>query len=205
MSAVRRAEVGFRAVCHSPRHAAAVAPAAPVSRTPGVVIVGAGLAGRAAAAAIRALDAAIPITLVTACDGDVYNKPELSVALARGLSPEALCRETGSDMARRLQFRLLVPPLPLASRPHNTRCARRAARSATAILILAQGAKPALAAGATRRPDMADQRSAGLDRALPTPRRWRAACRDRRGRRWSAANWPRIWSGQAMRSRCSTA
>ena len=48
------------------RRSVAAAPAVAVSRTPGVVIVGAGLAGRAVAEAVRALDASVPITMVTA-------------------------------------------------------------------------------------------------------------------------------------------
>jgi rubredoxin---NAD+ reductase len=122
-------------------------PAVAASRVPGVVIVGAGLAGREVAEAVRALDGAIPITMVTACSGDVYNKPELSVALARGLSPEALCRETGADMARRLRVRLLDSTFAVGVSP-----ARHALRTTRGTLdyshlILAQGAKPALPAG----------------------------------------------------------
>ena len=122
------------------------APAVAVSRSPGVVIVGAGLAGRAVAEAVRALDAAVPITMVTACAGDVYNKPELSVALARGLSPEALCRETGSDMARRLRVRLLGSTFAVGVSPAQH--ALRTTRGTVGYthLVLAQGAKPALPA-----------------------------------------------------------
>ena len=49
---------------------------------PGTVIVGAGRAGWQMAEALRARDAAMPITLVTDCNGDVYDKPMLSVAMA---------------------------------------------------------------------------------------------------------------------------
>jgi rubredoxin-NAD+ reductase len=124
--------------------AAVAAPAEVVSRTPGVVIVGAGLAGRAVAAAVRSLDDAIPVTMVTACSGDVYNKPELSVALARGLSPEVLCRETGADMARRLRIRLLDSTFAV-----GVSCSQRSLRTTRGSLryshlVLAQGAKPAL-------------------------------------------------------------
>jgi rubredoxin---NAD+ reductase len=50
----------------------------------GTVIIGAGRAGWQMAEALRARDGAMPITLVTACNGDVYDKPMLSVAMARG-------------------------------------------------------------------------------------------------------------------------
>jgi rubredoxin---NAD+ reductase len=120
------------------------APAMAASRTPGVVIVGAGLAGRAVAEAVRALDDAVPITMVTGCAGDVYNKPELSVALARGLSPEALCRETGADMARRLRIRLLGSTFAVGVSPAQHALRTTRGTVGYAHLILAQGAKPAL-------------------------------------------------------------
>jgi rubredoxin-NAD+ reductase len=126
--------------------AVGAAPSVAAPRSPGVVIVGAGLAGRAVAEAIRCLDGAVPITMVTACAGDVYNKPELSVALARGLSPEAICRETGSDMARRLRVRLLASTFAVGVSPaqHVLRTTRGSV--GYSHLVLAQGAKPALPA-----------------------------------------------------------
>lgn len=74
----------------------------------GVVIVGAGRAGWQMAEALRALDAKLPITLVSHCAGDVYDKPLLSVALARGIAPETLARESGAAAAARLGVRLLA-------------------------------------------------------------------------------------------------
>jgi rubredoxin-NAD+ reductase len=74
----------------------------------GVIIVGAGRAGWQMAEALRALDAALPITLVSSCEGDVYDKPMLSVAMARGLAPESLAREGGAAAATRLRVRLLA-------------------------------------------------------------------------------------------------
>ena len=74
----------------------------------GVVIVGAGRAGWQVAQAIRETDADLPITLVTACNGDVYDKPLLSVALAKHLALDTLVRETGAQAAARLGVRLLA-------------------------------------------------------------------------------------------------
>ena len=62
----------------------------------GVLIVGAGRAGWAMAQALRERDASLPITLVTRCAGDVYDKPMLSVAMARQLHDGALVRESGA-------------------------------------------------------------------------------------------------------------
>jgi rubredoxin-NAD+ reductase len=68
---------------------------------PGVLIVGAGRAGWQLAEALRGHDADLPITIVTACAGDVYDKPLLSVALARQIAPEKLVKETGAEAAQR--------------------------------------------------------------------------------------------------------
>ncbi|PKM03577.1 MAG: rubredoxin, partial [Gammaproteobacteria bacterium HGW-Gammaproteobacteria-6] len=49
-------------------------------RETGIVVVGGGLAGWSVIEAIRAIDQSTPITLVSGCKGDLYHKPELSVA-----------------------------------------------------------------------------------------------------------------------------
>ena len=115
--------------------------------TPGVVIVGAGRAGWQMAEALRALDAQLPITLVTACAGDVYDKPLLSVAMARGLPAEALVKERGADAERRLGVRLLADTHAI----HINRAQRQLRTTRGTLrygeLILAHGAQAALPAG----------------------------------------------------------
>jgi rubredoxin-NAD+ reductase len=74
----------------------------------GVVIVGAGRAGWQIAENLRALDANLPITLVTACAGNVYDKPLLSVAMAKSMTEDKFIKETGSHAAQRLNLRLLA-------------------------------------------------------------------------------------------------
>lgn len=54
----------------------------------GVVIIGAGLAGWHVIDAIRAKDKDIPITLVTADDGDRYHKPMLTMAISQKNAPQ---------------------------------------------------------------------------------------------------------------------
>ncbi|MCJ2012286.1 FAD-dependent oxidoreductase [Methylobacterium sp. J-076] len=131
-----------RAPIAAPVAAALVAP-----RRRGVVIVGAGIAGWSVAEAIRAEDAQVPITLVTACSGDVYHKPELSVALARGLSPARLRRETGVAAAARLGLRLMADTVATGLSPerHSLRTTR--GTLAYSHLVLAHGARPALPPG----------------------------------------------------------
>ena len=73
----------------------------------GVVVVGAGLAGWSAVEAIREEDTEIPITLISACSADRYHKPELSVALSRGLTAKKLIRESAQDAAKRLRVGLI--------------------------------------------------------------------------------------------------
>lgn len=128
------------------------APAAPAptavapQRRSGVVIVGAGVAGWSVAEALRAEDARLPITLVTACSGDVYHKPELSVAFGRGLSPDKLRRETGPAAAVRLGVRLLDDTIAVGLSPgrHSLRTTR--GTLGYTHLVLAHGARPALPA-----------------------------------------------------------
>jgi rubredoxin-NAD+ reductase len=115
-----------------------------LTRAVGVVIVGAGHAGWAAAEAVRAQDALVPITLVTACLGDRYLKPELSIALRRHSSRESLVRETGLASAERLRVRLMTETFAVGLSPalHQLRTTRGNLQYTS--LILAQGARPAL-------------------------------------------------------------
>lgn len=102
----------------APRTAATASRAAPPVRggvgksagkgRPGVVIVGGGRAGWEVAQQLRLAEPALPITMVSACAADVYDKPLLSVALAKKLALPQLVRETGAEAAQRLSVRLLA-------------------------------------------------------------------------------------------------
>lgn len=74
----------------------------------GVVIIGAGLAGWHVIDAIRAKDAEIPITLITADSGDRYHKPMLTMAISQNKRASDLVRATGSDAAKAAGVTLLA-------------------------------------------------------------------------------------------------
>jgi len=113
----------------------------------GVVIVGAGRAGWQTAEALRALSPTLPITLVSQCAGEVYDKPLLSVAIARGLDQHALVRERGADAARRLGVRLLAhtQAIRICADTRTLRTTRGNLRYAH--LVLAHGANARLPEG----------------------------------------------------------
>lgn len=110
----------------------------------GTVIVGAGRAGWQMVEALRARDAYMPITIVTSCSGDVYDKPMLSVAMSRGITPDKLPRETGPAAAERLNVRLLANTQAVRITP-----ASRQLRTTRGVLryrqlVLAHGAEARL-------------------------------------------------------------
>lgn len=74
----------------------------------GVVVIGAGLAGWSMVDAIRALDKAVRITLISADDADRYHKPMLSVAISQNKTPSDLVRATGTKSAMDLDVKLLA-------------------------------------------------------------------------------------------------
>ncbi|HCT74637.1 FAD-dependent oxidoreductase [Psychrobacter glacincola] len=82
--------------------------ASATSSKDGVVIIGAGLAGWHVIDAIRAKDKDIPITLITADDGDRYHKPMLTMAISQKKRAADLVRATGADAAEAAQVTLLA-------------------------------------------------------------------------------------------------
>jgi rubredoxin-NAD+ reductase len=112
----------------------------------GIVIVGAGKAGWQLVQNLRAQLPHTPITLVTACNGDVYDKPLLSVAMAKNMKPEALVKESGSLAAARWQVRLLAHTraLHICADSQTLRTTRGPVRYTE--LVLAHGAEATLPA-----------------------------------------------------------
>lgn len=132
---------------YEPTEMGEIAPSAHVATyRRGVVVVGGGIAGWSVVESLRKLDPEIPITLVTACAGDRYHKPELSIALSRRLDPSKLVRETSIEAAKRLRVRLLSKTFAIGIAPglRQLRTTRGTLRYTD--LVLAQGAKPFLPA-----------------------------------------------------------
>ena len=107
----------------------------------GTVIVGAGRAGWQMAQALRSRDADMPITLVTSCNGDVYDKPLLSVALARGIALEKMPREQGIEAARRLNVKLLAHTQAVRITPSSRQLRTSRGTLRYQHLVLAHGAE----------------------------------------------------------------
>lgn len=107
----------------------------------GTVIVGAGRAGWQMAQALRERDADMPITLVTACNGDIYDKPMLSVAIARGMAVDKLARESGDQAAQRLGVRLLAHTQAVSITPGSRQLRTTRGTLRYRHLVLAHGAQ----------------------------------------------------------------
>ena len=110
-------------------------------RNAGTVIVGAGRAGWQMAQTLRERDANMPITLVTTCNGDVYDKPLLSVAMARGIAPEKLPREQGIHAASRLNVKLLTHTQAVRVVPASRQLRTSRGTLRYSSLVMAHGAQ----------------------------------------------------------------
>ena len=126
------------------RRPIATTKAHPIRRSAGAVIVGAGRAGWLMAQELRAQDAAMPITLVTACNGDVYDKPLLSVAMARGIADDKLAREKGAAAALRLNIKLLANTEAIRVTPSSRQLRTSRGTLRYQHLVLAHGAQARL-------------------------------------------------------------
>ena len=84
----------------------------------------------------------MPITIVSACQGDRYLKPELSIAMSRGATRDTLVRESAAEASQRLGLRLVPETFVVGLSPalHQLRTTRGTVRYTH--LVLAQGARP---------------------------------------------------------------
>ncbi len=92
----------------------------------GVIILGGGIAGWAMAEAVRSMNETMPVLMISSCDANRYHKPELSIAISKGLSTEKIIKNTGSQSANELNITLLANTFALnidsdAKEIHTTR------------------------------------------------------------------------------------
>lgn len=124
-----------------------------LSRTPGIVIIGAGLAGWHVIDAIRSKDKEIAITLITSDNADRYHKPMLTMAISQNKKPVDLVRAKGAEAAKTANITLLahtqVSDIDAASQQLQLISANRSDPANTNYatisydkLVLAMGAHP---------------------------------------------------------------
>lgn len=111
-----------------------------------VVIVGGGTAAWTMAETLRRISTTLSIVMIAQCDAHRYDKPLLSVAIARGLAVSDLIKEHGFDAAKRLDIALYSKTTAVSI---NT--ARHIVRTTLGSfhyqhLVLAQGAQSHLPA-----------------------------------------------------------
>lgn len=111
-----------------------------------IVIIGSGHAGISLAREIRALDATVPVVIVTRETGELYYKPNLSKALSMGKTADALVMKTASQIRQELNLQILthteVLRVDTESRSLSLLREGAAENLSYASLVFAAGAKP---------------------------------------------------------------
>jgi rubredoxin---NAD+ reductase len=107
-----------------------------------IVIAGAGIAGWAVAQSLRDHGCDEQIVMISACNGDRYHKPQISVACASGKSPDDLITETAQVGAKRLNVSLLGGRWISSISPASNTIRTSHGSLQYAHLILALGARP---------------------------------------------------------------
>jgi len=107
-----------------------------------IVIVGSGMAAYGLLREFRKRDANTPITLITADDGGVYSKPNLSNALGLGRTPEQLCSESAVQAAAKFNAQILTHTRVSAIDPAQKTLQTSAGQIVYDQLVLAIGADP---------------------------------------------------------------
>lgn len=78
------------------------------NKTPGLVIIGSGLAGYSLAREYRKLAPNRPLTIITGDGGEMYSKPMLSAAFAQGKAVASLVQKKAEDAAAEWQADILT-------------------------------------------------------------------------------------------------
>jgi len=131
---------GAQAASQSPGAGRPLSPR--LKRPAGVVVVGGGTAAWSLVEKLRALDPHRPMTLVTACSGDRYDKPRLSVACKQGVQAAQLVKERGIHAAQRLQVRLMAHTHAFSADAHSRMLRTTRGTFQYEELVLAHGSAP---------------------------------------------------------------
>ena len=108
-----------------------------------LVILGSGLAGYGLLRELRKRDANAPVTLISADDGRVYYKPNLSSALSQGRrAPAQLASETAAQVAAKSNATILSHTRVSAIDPAGRRLLSDSGEIPYGRLVLALGADP---------------------------------------------------------------
>jgi rubredoxin---NAD+ reductase len=107
-----------------------------------IVIAGAGIAGWAVAQALRDQGYDGPLVMLSACNGDRYHKPQISVACANGKSPQDLITETAEVAANRLSVRFFCGRWISSISPASRTVRTSHGSFVYSHLVLALGARP---------------------------------------------------------------
>lgn len=105
-----------------------------------LVVLGGGMAAWGVIEQIRRTRPELPIVMITHCNGDVYPKPQLSAAAARGVTPDGLVTASGEQQARRLNVQLIARTRVLGIERQQKRIITPRGGIAYSQLILALGA-----------------------------------------------------------------
>ncbi len=109
-----------------------------------VVIVGGGTAAWKAVESLRSLSEKHSIAMISQCEANRYDKPLLSVAMARNFSLSELVKETGMDAAKRFNVSLFSKTTAISVNPSRHIVRTTLGSVHYKQLIIAQGAQSVL-------------------------------------------------------------
>ena len=107
-----------------------------------VLIIGAGKAGWEVAKAIRAQSDDLSISIVTGCNGELYEKPQLSNALLKKIQMDRMVLQTGEHAAKQLGVKLFASTHAVHISHHNQQLRTTKGVFKYKYLVIAHGAKP---------------------------------------------------------------
>ena len=111
-----------------------------------VVIVGGGTAAWTVAETLREFSEELTIAIIAQCDADRYDKPLLSVAIARDFPVDQLVKESGEEAARRLRLSLFSRTTAISIRTSAQVVRTTLGSLRYTYLVIAQGAQSVIPA-----------------------------------------------------------